>query len=252
MKLPMNLITCIGGVAVLAAVSLPAQRTQQSQAEVWEYLIAKYDTNKDAKVTADEYDRGAGKFTTYDRTGDGVLTQADFAPGGRGARRGGRGARGARGRGGATISLAQADQMIARGADKDESRVVTQAEWKAVVNALGTGDVKGEQLAPLAKQANGTVRRFRGQMLAQFVSTFDADKSGAVSASEVGMAFARLDKDKSDALEWGELGLEAVLPKAGEVAPDFVVPFLNKPSENIQLSSFAGDKPVALVFGSYT
>ena len=245
----MKLIACIGGAAALAAVSLPAQRTQQSQTEVWEFLIEKYDTNKDAEITAEEYDRGTGKFTTYDRTGDGVLTQADFTPGGRGGRRGGRGAGG---RGGAAISLAQADQMIARDADKDESRIVTEAEWKAVVNALRTGDVNGAQLAPLAKQANGTVRRFRGQMLEQFVSTFDADKSGSVSATEVGMAFARLDKDKSEALEWSELGLEAILPKAGEVAPDFVVPYLEKPNESVQLSSFAGDKPVALIFGSYT
>ncbi|HET8550416.1 MAG TPA: hypothetical protein VFL57_20540 [Bryobacteraceae bacterium] len=39
--------------------------------------------------------------------------------------------------------------------------------------------------------------------------------------------------------------------KVGETAPDFELPTLDK-SARVRLSSFRGDKPVLLVFGSYT
>jgi len=40
-------------------------------------------------------------------------------------------------------------------------------------------------------------------------------------------------------------------PKVGEQAPDFTLQVLNS-TDRITLSSFAGERPVALVFGSYT
>jgi hypothetical protein len=39
--------------------------------------------------------------------------------------------------------------------------------------------------------------------------------------------------------------------KVGSAAPDFRLPTLDKTSQ-VQLSSFRGEKPVVLVFGSYT
>ncbi len=38
----------------------------------------------------------------------------------------------------------------------------------------------------------------------------------------------------------------------GEQAPDFELPMVKSPKKTIKLSSFAGKKPVALIFGSYT
>ena len=38
----------------------------------------------------------------------------------------------------------------------------------------------------------------------------------------------------------------------GEKAPDFELPMVKNPKKTIKLSSFAGKKPVALIFGSYT
>ncbi len=44
---------------------------------------------------------------------------------------------------------------------------------------------------------------------------------------------------------------DALAPKAGDVAPDFELRDAN--GENpVRLSSFQGQKPVALIFGSYT
>jgi hypothetical protein len=44
---------------------------------------------------------------------------------------------------------------------------------------------------------------------------------------------------------------ETKAPAVGSVAPDFDLPLLGS-SVRVRLSSFAGMRPVALVFGSYT
>jgi len=44
---------------------------------------------------------------------------------------------------------------------------------------------------------------------------------------------------------------ETLAPEIGSDAPDFKLPRLGSP-EQVQLSSFRGRKPVALIFGSYT
>ena len=44
---------------------------------------------------------------------------------------------------------------------------------------------------------------------------------------------------------------ETLAPSVGTEAPDFILPRLGS-GERVQLSSFQGKKPVALIFGSYT
>jgi hypothetical protein len=46
-------------------------------------------------------------------------------------------------------------------------------------------------------------------------------------------------------------GLDHLAPKAGDIAPDFTLQNIAG-TETITLSSFRGQKPVALIFGSYT
>ena len=56
------------------------------------------------------------------------------------------------------------------------------------------------------------------------------------------------------ALGFGCLSLASPLYaalKAGDAAPDFKLPTLDK-SAQVELASFRGQKPVVLVFGSYT
>jgi peroxiredoxin len=47
------------------------------------------------------------------------------------------------------------------------------------------------------------------------------------------------------------LDLRAAALASGDLAFDFTLPLLDG-SRNVTLSDFAGDRPVALVFGSYT
>ena len=46
-------------------------------------------------------------------------------------------------------------------------------------------------------------------------------------------------------------GLDQLAPRAGDMAPDFTLQNIAG-TETITLSSFRGQKPVALIFGSYT
>ncbi len=123
------------------------------------------------------------------------------------------------------------------------------------------------------QQNNGTTWRFLAEK-------YDKDKDGIITPKEYDRrveTFVRLDADgnniltKSDfnrpsggrtAPGRGKRQADAALsgrqvareqpPKVGEVAPDFKLPLVTDPSQTIQLSSFAGEKPVALIFGSYT
>ncbi len=48
-----------------------------------------------------------------------------------------------------------------------------------------------------------------------------------------------------------QMALNAKAPQAGDLAPDFTLHDI-KGEESVTLSDFQGNKPVALVFGSFT
>ncbi len=108
---------------------------------------------------------------------------------------------------------------------------------------------------------------------------YDKNDDGKIDRKEYprsDAAFANLDRDKNGAIEKadlearpqrgrgrgnrsrGERQAPPKLPQAGDVAPDFDLPFAEQKKEKgakqktVKLSSFAGKKPVALIFGSYT
>jgi len=57
-------------------------------------------------------------------------------------------------------------------------------------------------------------------------------------------------KNRKEATEW-QKKYDAIAPKVGDVAPDFELSDIN--GENpVRLTSFRGQKPVALIFGSFT
>jgi hypothetical protein len=66
------------------------------------------------------------------------------------------------------------------------------------------------------------------------------------------MAFtAAMEPDRRIALMQFLAERETLAPTVGADAPDFKLPRLGS-AEQVQLSSFRGRKPVALIFGSYT
>ena len=149
---------------------------------------------------------------------------------------------------------------VVRPADLNKDDKVTDKEWEAFVKKLDCNEdglVSGEEL-------NLSYRRFR--MVKRAV---DANRDGDVQVQEVAAIFSRLDRDKNKELSPQEMraggnrpgggmrGNEANVPQPGQIAPDFELPLAEQPkgakqAVTIKLSSFAGKKPVALIFGSYT
>ena len=61
---------------------------------------------------------------------------------------------------------------------------------------------------------------------------------------------AKTIQNRSEAKAWHEM-YDSLAPKAGDVAPDFELRDIQ--GENpVRLSGFRGQRPVALVFGSFT
>ena len=89
---------------------------------------------------------------------------------------------------------------------------------------------------------------------------FDQDGDGKVEVTDFDALFVDLDRNDNGKIDSAELrGNRSLLtrpkgdlPKVGQVAPDFDLPRCDDPKKRIRLSSFAGSRPVALIFGSYT
>ena len=112
--------------------------------------------------------------------------------------------------------------------------------------------------------------------LVTLIKKYDKNHDGKVERSEYprgDRGFANLDKDKNGVIEEkdastgrtsgrrrggrsrngdGDRPARPQPPKVGDVAPDFELPMLGMKGKKVKLSSFAGDRPVALIFGSYT
>lgn len=272
MKMKLALLG-LGGLCALgiSASDAAAQRGGpggHDMAEVWDHLAAQYDKNKDGRITRDEYPRGEEKFAVWDSNGDGSITKADLEsrgnPGSRGNRRNNPGNRGnpgnranrdGRSPGGPDFLLGR---LVARAADHDQDGRVTRKEWLAFVDRLDC-DEDGTASAAELKLSH---RRFE-----MVKAAMDTNRDGRVQVTELAALFARLDRDGSDELAGPELGTnpgrgglrrnEGAVPRSGQVAPDFELPLAEQPKGagqkvTIKLSSFAGKKPVALIFGSYT
>lgn len=97
---------------------------------------------------------------------------------------------------------------------------------------------------------------------------YDKDKDGKLTKQEYNRneeTFAKFDRNEDGVLsaaDWevasnrsrsrGNRSDSSSAPKVGDTAPDFELAFVKQPEKNAKLSSFAGDKPVALIFGSCT
>ncbi len=258
MKLAIGLTT----LSILAT-GASAQFGRGDPTRLWEVLGERHDKDKDGKITATEYGRGEDKFRNWDSDGDGVLTKTDFQNRGQRRGRGGKrgGHRGHRGTGASTNFILA--RFVARPADGNKDGQVTAGEWKEFCRRLDCnrdGIVSREEF-PFAKYLSD--RRFG--MLRR---ALDEDQDGSVQYREIAAVFLKLDRDKSKKLTGAEMGSnrarsgrgrgnEAGVPQPGQLAPDFDLPLVDQPKgtkkeATIKLSSFAGKKPVALIFGSYT
>lgn len=108
----------------------------------------------------------------------------------------------------------------------------------------------------------------RGRFRDPIASALDTNKDGTISAQEIANAaksLKTLDKNKDGKLSGSELSpfgrsnrggrrggtRSGEVTKAGKQAPDFTLRSVDE-KNSLHLASFAGKKPVALIFGSYT
>ncbi len=235
---------------MLAVLALPFGAAAQGGASPWEKLSKQFDKNKDGKITMDELGRGKTSFDRLDRDDDGAITAKDFER---------------RGRRGMGMSPEEMKKMfVGMTLEGDEEGKISKKAWDAFV-ASCDADEDGICTNDELKSAGIPSRRVRFMK-----RILDANDDGKIQKEEVASVFSELDKDKS-----GDLGKDEVtrfrgrrggrgprgnradregpkLPQVGDVAPDFDLPVLGDKTKTVKLSSFAGKKPVALIFGSYT
>jgi Ca2+-binding EF-hand superfamily protein len=225
----------------------------------WDYLLGKYDADGDGRIAAEEYDRGELAFTRLDQSGDGHLTEVDFASGP--SRE-------------AMMGEMRAQRMLGRYfQDGVDPTLLTRVELEATFSVY---DVDGNEIliqeefaahqaaaqVGLAQDDSRMVQRMMGDVdpWDALLAIGDTDGDECLAVEEMMALFDRFDDDGVGKLDWSasparEQGSSGASrpdgPAAGTVAPDFTL----EPPEGgkaVTLSSFKGAKPVALIFGSYT
>lgn len=222
---------------------------------VLDYLLERYDKNGDGQISAGEYARSAEHFQRLDWNRDGKIDIADFDP----------------------------DRPFMMDRATIVARLMTQAFSEkdpageeldfdtfdqAVTSYDGDEDgfVSKEEFAAGFAERGGADESM--DHYSMMVEDVDQDQDGALALEELTGWFDAQDEDSDLVLTGNEVRAlmfrrmssrnrdkEPVADDApnarGKVAPDFE---LRPPDggEPVRLSSFAGKRPVALIFGSYT
>ncbi len=181
----------------------------------WKWLAARFDKDRDGVITPDEFAGSSELFASLDRNWDGKLTREDFDWTGSEAL----------GRQKATTFA------LFKAIDTSSNGRITSDEWQAAFEKMAKekGYLNDQELEELI---------FRPAIVKaqREAKTFDRQSPPR-------------SKRLSQLLESGKLFTDG--PRPGELAPDF---FLRSPDgkKRVCLSSYRGDKPVVLVFGSFT
>jgi Ca2+-binding EF-hand superfamily protein len=209
--------------------------------DAWKLIAERYDADANDEVSAEEYPRGADRFANLDRNKDGVLTSADF--GGRRPR---------------DMSKRVIGHLLGLG-DVDENGEVSAEEWSLFLEALGAdedGVIPADAMVSWMPRRGGRRGgRQGGGGTPPMATMLDRNDDGVVGLDDLNAIFEEADVDANGKLTKSELaarGARAGLPQRGDPAPDFELAFASDPTKTVKLSSFVRDKPVALVFGSYT
>ena len=245
---------CYAAGLGLAGSSLAAGQPAEEPESIWNFLLGKYDADTDGSVSVEEYGRQGEKFERLDRNGDGALTAADFE----------------RGRSGMTMDpktlagmvvsryLAEGEDLDATklsaafaAFDADDDARLTRDEFDVEAEARGAspGMDRFQMLVDVIGDGDDVLT------LPEFVAWFtdrDVDTDGVLSGSEMGVTRGRFGRSGPSR---GERSEDENAPddpaRVGAVAPDFALKPVHG-GDAVTLSSFAGKRPVALIFGSYT
>lgn len=251
--------------AAATTVAMPLYLEQEFDSTIG-YLLAAYDANGDATISRDEYSRGDSTWDRLDKNKDGAINEADFV-----RREGGGGSD--------RMRTFVAQRMIGKyfQADDEVEKVYldeVQASF-AAYDSDNNDVVAIDEFTCAFEQAEKTLPGddMYGRMIGDIdpweaiLAGADEDKDGALALAELEAFFtARASGDENiwtfeapQGRSGGHSRTASDGPREesqdgameGARAPDFT---LSSPDglDTVTLSSFAGDKPVALIFGSYT
>lgn len=217
---------------------------------IWPYLSDRYDGDGDGSISPAEYAREGGAFERLDRNLDGVISPADFE----------------RSDGPSPAMLAAAAQRVVAWCFQDDAdtEVLTLTELEQAVGGYdenADGFVAAEEFAAafedrkaVGKAPSRGMQRRMGDPWEALAASADGDGDGRLGSHEL-VAFFRARDDGDDvwnlAPQSDRGSSRPAGAKEGDPAPDFTLTALDGERE-VTLSSFRGDRPVALIFGSYT
>lgn len=232
--------------------------------DAFAYLVGKYDTDGDGLVSQAEYTRASGRFGRLDSDGDGFLTPDDF----KGLQVPERGS-------GMGIGMSQ--RFMGRYFQLEQDATLSLDElWDCITTHYdGKGDTPAdgiltqEEFACTHEARRGTIRGDDSPMVQKFMdphdpwavmaAQVDLDQDADMERDEFaaffdtyfdGEPFDFGPKDESaDATDGDDE--DARTAPVGQRAPDFTLTTVDGRTTHT-LSTFAGDRPVALIFGSYT
>jgi hypothetical protein len=132
--------------------------------------------------------------------------------------------------GGIAIALVVASVPAA---GQDDAKAVADGE-----NEVVAPDARG-MFNEMDKDGSGVISADEFIASEKFFKHIDQDENGTLTLAEFNAMWKREGARKDDA------------PKVGDVAPTFTLSRLDG-TEKFDLAEFKGDKPVLLLFGSYT
>jgi hypothetical protein len=252
---------------VAGAQEAGAPDTAETPETIWTFLSGKYDADGDGVVSREEYTRPDDTFARLDKNGASALDESDFSvddrPGGGMPS----------GRMGEMILQRYFDQVEDGGLARTEVQTahasfdsnadgrIARAEFEKQVEARNSSPDDGDD------RMGGMMGSMRFDRFSSLLEVADANDDLNLSLEELLAWFDKVDSDgngiwtrgggmgsRDPAPEDGaeQLPVEDTAPAAeGKLAPDFELqpPHDGKP---VKLSSFVDDRPVALIFGSYT
>lgn len=201
---------------------------------LWKALSERYDPDGDGRILREDYPRGELRFANFDRTGDGVLTRDDFPSDGH--------------------FNGFSNALVGRADGNGDGRV-TFLEWDeycAAWDGDGDGTVAPDELRPFLE---GWADDWR-----LFLLSFDQDADGDFDLTDIELTFVDQDFDGDGVLTGKELeGWASPMdrdgssgPAPGDPAPPFALGHAGDPERTFDLEEELREKPVALLFGSYT
>jgi hypothetical protein len=179
----------------------------------WKWLAGRLDTDRDGRITRQEFRGPAELFDRLDRDRDGVLTPEDFDWSERSA----------------FLRQAGIADRLFRMMDHNSNGRVSRAEWEAFFEKMAKDrdfitpdDLRDAAFPPSPAPPPGKA------------------PPGMPSPLLLTLGLLR-----------GEIGSPFEGPSLGQKAPDFTLPREDGKGE-INLAKFQGHKPVVLIFGSFT